>query len=584
MKQFFLYVLATIVGIWVTIMIATVGSLLMMLVMMVAGISGASPKVPPHSILHIDLSGPIEERAQGRSLFDQIQGVGENTLPLNDLIKAIDNAAGDDKIEGIYLDCRGGEGGAATMAYIREALEKFKESGKWVVSYADQYTQGNYYIASVADSVWINPQGMADIHGLGGSLVFYKGLLDKLGVEMQVIKVGTYKSAVEPYILNEPSEANREQIMGYITPIWNYLSGGIAADRDVEPAAVNAWADSLIITRPAEYLLQNKVVTGICYRHEAEEWMKSMTGKTDDDDELSLIPVTRYASSVKNKNAKNRIAVLYAVGDIVDSGNEGIVGEKMVPMILDMAEDDDIDALVLRVNSGGGSAYASEQIWEALEQFKATGKPFYVSMGDVAASGGYYISCGADRIYCQPVTITGSIGIFGLIPSINGLLNDKLGVGVTTIATNPDANIGIVDPMTPVQRAAMQSMINRGYDTFVGRCAEGRGMSVDSIKAIAEGRVWDGTTALSIGLVDELGSLSDCISGLADKMGLDKYEVVEYPDPRAEWWEELLMAGSSVRQSMVRSELGEAYPYYEAIKKLNRMEHLQCRMPEIVIE
>lgn len=312
--------------------------------------------------------------------------------------------------------------------------------------------------------------------------------------------------------------------------------------------------------------------------------MKEQTGKTGKKDRLGLVSVSKYVQSIKPEKASNNIAVLYAVGDIVDSGNEGIVGDKMSPLILDLAKDDDVDALVLRVNSGGGSAFASEQIWEALEQFKSTGKKFYVSMGDVAASGGYYISCGADKIYCQPVTITGSIGIFGLIPSIKGLLTDKLGVNVATVATNPEANIGIVDPMTPVQRAAMQSMINRGYETFVGRCAAGRDMPVDSIKAIAEGRVWDGQAALRIGLVDELGDLDRCIADLAADCGYDRYKVSEYPEPRGEWWEELLLSSEGVKERIVKAELGEAYPYYQAIRKVQRLEHVQCRMEEIVIE
>lgn len=584
MKQFFLYVLATIVGIWVTILISMIGMFLMSLMMLFAGMATPAPKIPSHSILHIALNGPVEERTQGRSFIDELQGIGDNAIALNEMIKAIDNAADDSKIEGIYLDCRGGAGGAATMAYIRESLERFKKSGKWIVAYGDAYTQSNYYLASVADSLWLNPQGIVDIHGLGGTMPFYKGLLDKLGVEMQVIKVGTYKSAVEPYILTEPSEANREQVMAYITPIWNYFCDGIAGSRGVEPATVNLWADSLVMTQSQERLLREKVVTSLLYRHEAEEWMKEQTGKTGKDDALNLVTIEKYAQTIKPKKGDKNIAVLYAVGDIVDTGNEGIVGDKMAPLILDLAKDDDVDALVLRVNSGGGSAFASEQIWEALELFKAEGKKFYVSMGDVAASGGYYISCGADRIYCQPVTITGSIGIFGLIPSIKGLLTDKLGVNVTTIATNPEANIGIVDPMTPVQRAAMQSMINRGYETFVGRCAAGRDMSVDSIKAIAEGRVWDGQTALKIGLVDRLGNLDQCISDLAADCGFEKYKITEYPEPRGEWWEEMLMASGEIKERVIKSELGEAYPYYKAIRKVQRLEHVQCRMEEVVIE
>ena len=583
MKQFFTYVLATIAGLWITIIIMTVGSILMTIVMLAASMATPTVKIDKKSVLHVCLDGPIEERAQGRSILEELQGISTNTLPLNDLVKAIDHAATDDKIEGIYLDCKGGSGGAASMAYIRESLEKFKESGKWIVAYGDVYTQSNYYLASLADSLWLNPQGSIDIHGVGGTLPFFKGLLDKLGVEMQVVKVGTYKSAVEPYIMTEPSEANREQIKGYITPIWNYISGGIASGRDVSVEEVNQWADSIIVTQDPATFAARGLVTSLKYRHEVEEWMKSATDKKKKDN-LSLVSPAKYASAIKEKSSSNKIALLYASGDIVDSGNDGIVGDKMAPLILSLAEDDDIDALVLRVNSGGGSAFASEQIWEALEQFKATGKPFYVSMGDVAASGGYYISCGADRIYCQPVTITGSIGIFGLIPNIKGFLNDKLGLNMVSIATNPNANISITEPFTPVQRAAMQSMVNRGYETFVGRCAEGRGVSVDSIKAIAEGRVWDGTTALEIGLVDKLGSLTDCISDLAADQGYDKYTIVEYPDPKGEWWEELLMASSNVKQSLIKAELGEALPYYEAIQQVKKMSPVQCRMEYIVVE
>lgn len=584
MKQFFTYVLATIVGIIVTSVIATIGMFLMSVMMLFAGMATPTPKISSHSILHVALDGPVEERVQGRSLFDELQGMSDNAIALNDLIRSIDHAATDPKIEGIYLDCQGGGSGAATTAYIREALQRFKESGKWVVAYADAYTQSNYIIASVADSIWLNPQGLVDIHGLGGTLPFFKGLLDKLGVEMQVIKVGTYKSAVEPYILTEPSEANREQIKAYVTPIWKYFCDGMAESLGIAPETVNQWADSIIMTRSQERLLVDGVVTSLLYRHEAEEWMKEQTGKTDKDDDLELVSVARYAQTIKEKKSSNNIAVLYAVGDIVDTGDEGIVGDKMAPLILDLAEDDDVDALVLRVNSGGGSAFASEQIWEALEQFKSTGKKFYVSMGDVAASGGYYISCGADRIYCQPVTITGSIGIFGLIPSIKGLLNEKLGVNVTTIATNPEANIGIVDPMTPFQRASMQAMIDRGYETFVGRCAAGRDMPVDSIKAIAEGRVWDGATALRIGLVDQLGDLDRCIADLAEECGYDDYKVTEYPEPRGEWWEEMLLSSGSVKERILKSELGEAYPYYMMMRKMQRLEHVQCRMEEVVIE
>ncbi|MCM1093263.1 MAG: signal peptide peptidase SppA [Lachnospiraceae bacterium] len=583
MKQFFTYVLATIAGIWITAIIAIIGSILMAIVMMAAGMSSSTPSISSHSILHLNLNGVIEERLEGRSIMDRLYGVGEDQLSLKDIVKSIRHAKDDSKIEGIFIDCKGGAGGSATMAYIREALMDFKESGKWVVAYGDTYTQSNYFVATAADSLWVNPVGAVDVHGVGGSLTFFKGLLDKLNVEVQVIKVGTYKSAVEPFILTEPSEANRQQIKSYITPIWNYMTENIATSRGVSQATVNQWADSIIITGDPELLPGMGVATSLRYRHQAEEWMKEQTDR-DKDENLRLVSPSTYISTIKDKKSSTRIAVLYASGDIVDNGNEGIVGNKMAPLILDLANDKKVDALVLRVNSGGGSAFASEQIWEALEQFKATGKPFYVSMGDVAASGGYYISCGADKIYCQPVTITGSIGIFGMIPSIKGFLNDKLGITTADIMTNPNANIGIVNPMTPLQRAAMQKMIDRGYETFTSRCAEGRDMPIDSIKAIAEGRVWDGITAKRIGLVDELGNLDDCIEDLATANGYLKYEIVEYPRSNKEWWEEILDESASMKQAMIRKELGAAAPYYDAIKKISNMEHVQCRMQEVVIE
>lgn len=550
---------------------------------MAAGMASSEPKISSHSILHLNLDGTIEERLEGRSIIDRLYGVGEDQLSLKDIVKSIHNAKEDSKIDGIFIDCKGGAGGTATMAYIREAIMDFKESGKWVVAYGDAYSQSNYFVATAADSIWVNPVGLVDIHGVGGSLMFFKGLLDKLNIDVQVIKVGTYKSAVEPFILTEPSEANREQIRSYITPIWNYISENIAAARNVNIDAVNEWADSIVTTYAPTRLIQMNIATSLRYRHQVEEWMKEATGR-DKDENLRLVAPSTYVNTIKEKKSSTHIAVLYATGDIVDNGNEGIVGNKMAPLILDLANDKKVDALVLRVNSGGGSAFASEQIWEALEQFKATGKPFYVSMGDVAASGGYYISCGADKIYCQPVTLTGSIGIFGMIPSIKGFLNDKLGITTANIMTNPNANIGIMEPMTPFQRAAMQNMINRGYETFTSRCAEGRHLTVDSIKSIAEGRVWDGVTAKRIGLVDELGNLDKCIEDLALANGYLKYEIVEYPRTNKEWWEEILDEGANIKQSMIKKELGAAAPYYEAIKKINEMEHVQCRMPNIIIE
>ena len=583
MKQFLIYVLATIAGIFVTMFLCMAGSFLMLIMMVALSGGSSTPSIEKHSILHIDLSGEITERKEALSLLDEIQGFENKSIPLNDLIASINHAATDSKIDGIYLECNGGGGGQATMTYIVEALNKFKESGKWVVAYGDTYSQGNYYLSSAADSVWLNPIGAIDIHGLGGELMFYKGLLDKLGVEVQVIKVGTYKSAVEPFILTEPSPANVEQVKAYITPIWNYMSYIIAESRNVSPETVNEWADSMIITQDPSTFVDRNVVNALKYRHEVESSLKKLTER-DDDDDLRLVSPTTYVQTIKKSDSDNRIAVLYAVGDIVDSGKEGIVGDKMAPLILDLADDDDIDALILRVNSGGGSAYASEQIWEALEQFKAKGKPFYVSMGDVVASGGYYISCGADKIFCQPVTITGSIGIFGMIPSLKGLMKNHLGITTTTIATNPNGEMSVFEPLSPVQRQAMQNMINRGYETFVGRCAQGRGMPVDSIKAIAEGRVWDGMTAQRIGLVDGMANLTEVIETLAEDQGYDTYKIVEYPNPKLEWWEEILLASEGIQNRILDRELGETRMYYDAVNKIKNMNPIQCRMQDVVIK
>ena len=579
MKQFFTYVLATIAGIWITAIIAIIGSILMAIIMMAAGMSSSTPSISSHSILHINLDGVIEERLEGRSIMDRLYGVGEDQLSLKDIVKSIRHAKDDSKIDGIFIDCKGGTGGSATIAYIREALTDFKESGKWVVAYGDAYSQQNYFVATAADSLWVNPVGLVDVHGVGGSLTFYKGLLDKLDVEVQVIKVGTYKSAVEPFILTEPSEANRQQIRSYITPIWNYITENIASSRGVSTASVNQWADSILITCDPKLLPGMGVATSLRYRHEAEEWMKEQTDR-DKDQNLRLVSPSTYVNTIKDKKSSTRIAVLYATGDIVDNGNEGIVGNKMAPLILDLANDKKVDALVLRVNSGGGSAFASEQIWEALEQFKATGKPFYVSMGDVAASGGYYISCGADKIYCQPVTITGSIGIFGMIPSIKGFLNDKLGITTADIMTNPNANIGIINPMTPIQRAAMQKMIDRGYETFTTRCAEGRNMPIDSIKAIAEGRVWTGETAKELGLVDELGGIDKALDIAVAKAGIEGYTVVSYP-AKQDFLSSLLDTKPTnyVESQLLKSKLGEYYQQFGLLKNLKEQSMIQARIP-----
>lgn len=583
MKQFFTYVAATVVGLIIATAISTILSIVMLVVMVAMSESAATPQIRDHSVLKLDLSGTLSERHQGMTFVQQLQGFEDKSKGLDDIITSIRHAANDDKIEGIYIDCNGMSGGIASLQYIRQNLEEFKKSGKWIAAYGDSYTQGNYYIASLADSLWLNPMGAVEVSGLGGQFLFFKGLLDKLGIEMQVLKVGTFKSAVEPYVLTAPSEANIRQTREYITPIWKILSGDIAVSRGVDPETVNMWADSLLMTDDPATFPARKVVTGLCYRHQAEEALKTMCG-LDADDDLRFVTPDEYARTITPEREGKKIALLYAEGDIVDDGDEGIVGADMAPMIIELAEDDDIDALVLRVNSPGGSAFASEQIWEALQQFKAKGKPFYVSMGDVAASGGYYISCGADKIFCQPTTITGSIGIFGLIPNVKGLMTDKIGITSSLVSTNPNSAITILEPMTPFQKSRMQAMIERGYKTFIDRCSKGRHVTPDSINAIGQGRVWDGQTALRIGLVDELGNLDQCIEAMALDNDWEQYQVEVYPDANLSWWEKALLESAQVKSMIVRNELGDAYPFYKAVRRVKEMNPVQCRAPELVIE
>ena len=595
LKRFFVSFMGSMAAIWASVILF---GILFFLTIGVAlsGMDTSTPvKINDKSILYLDLSGTIDERVTTPKIAELIYGSQPDIQGLNEITGAIRRAASDDRISGIYINCAGSAAGVATRQSIVESLRAFQQSGKWVISYADNYSQGDYYVASVADSMFINPQGSVDIHGLASTTIFFTGLLDKLGVKMQVLKVGTFKSAVEPFILKEMSPASRMQQEVYLNSIWGVLADQIAENRNVEPADVNRWADSLIVTEAAYSYIKADVVDALYYRHEVESRLKSLTD-TKDKDDLPLVSIADYCKAVNvldpsympgvKKDRDHTIAILYATGDIVDSGEgDCIAASEMVPLIFDLAEKEEIDGMILRVNSGGGSAYASEQIWEALKRFKEKGKKLYVSMGDMAASGGYYISCGADRIYAQPTTLTGSIGIFGLIPCAEELLTDKLSLGFGTVQTNANGDfLSLSKPMTTAQRAKMQQMINRGYETFVGRCAEGRDMPVDSIKAIAEGRVWDGLAALRLHLVDDLKPLHGVIADMAADLELSGYNIAEYPRIHKKWWEEALALEGTIKERIVRQQLGDAYEFYKAVETVKTMDPLQCRMETIVIE
>ncbi|MCM1522219.1 MAG: signal peptide peptidase SppA [Muribaculaceae bacterium] len=587
MKKFFISFLGAMAGIWFSLFIITIGFFIVIIA--AAASSGGGSKgtleVKKGSYLTIDLSGSISDRPGKIDPMRFLQGDTDVPMGLNQIVGAIEDAAEDDRIEGIVYEAGGVNAGTAQIQAIQEALKRFREAApqKWVYAYGDSYTLGDYYLASLADSIFLNPEGMIDIHGIGQMGMYFKNLLDKLGVEVQVVKVGTYKSAVEPFIRTEMSEPAREQAKLYVDNIWGYLAKSVADGRNVTVEDVNRWANSYLMTKaPTEYI-KEKIADRLVYRHEFDERIMALTN-TKKVDDLPAVSISEYVKGrdlLKKGSGKGaKIALLYACGDITDEDGDGIVGADMVPEILKLAEEDDIDGLVMYVNSGGGSAYASEQIWEALQQWKKkTGKPFYVSMSDYAASGGYYISCGADRIYAQPTTLTGSIGIFGMIPNIQPMLSDKLGVNTSVVRSCPDGQIpGILEPMSPGLRAAMQGYVERGYDLFTRRCAEGRGMSQDSIKAIAEGRVWDGAEALRIGLVDELGGLDAAIAGMAKKLNVETWTIKEYPSQDVKWYDAILMAGSELKASMVRSELGDMAPVYDNINRVKNMSAIQARM------
>ncbi len=578
--------LGTVAGIFVSGFLISIGLFILTVMAIVSSATHSEYSVKDKSILYLDLSREIVEQPASLDIMAKLTNDGPSADVLYNIIDAIDAAADDDRIKGIFIDANGSSAGTAQRKAIIDALRRFKKSGKWIYSYGDVYSQGDYYIAaSASDSLYINPLASVDIHGLGGRMMFFKNLLDKIGVEMQVVKVGTYKSAVEPFILTEPSAASIEQQQLYLGNLWKDIRASIAKGRKVSADSVNAWANSFSFTFDATQIIRKRIADASAYRHEFIDKLKELTD-IDKDDDLRLVTPAQYVTSKPHKSHKTTIAVLYASGDITESGKDGIASDRLVPEILELAENDDIDGLILRVNSGGGSAFASEQIWEALGEFKEmTGKPFYVSMSDYAASGGYYISCGADKIYAEPVTITGSIGIFGLIPNIRGLVTDKLGVTTYPISTNPaGAQPDIFVPMTESQRAGMQSYVDRGYELFVKRVAGGRKKTVDQIKAIAEGRVWDGREALRIGLVDKLGGLDTALADMARELGVESWSVERYPKTEDDVLTALLMMSDRMEQSALERKLGDVAEIYRTIESIRQYQGVQARMQPVVIE
>lgn len=587
MKNFLYSFLGTLAGIWVSVIL---GGILLVLTIIALFVNiNPDVKVNDHSILRISLNGVVVDREEELTLMDVMQGNTGDIISLSRIVRAIEYARDDKRIDGIYLECNGASIGLAQAQSLIDALDSFKESGKWVVAYADNYDQANYFVATAADKVILNPIGMVDIHGLSAKTFYLKDLLDKIGLDMQVVKVGTYKSAVEPLLMSEMSEANREQQVHFLGNIWDQYTSDVAGRRGLHADSLKSWASSFYFTQKADRYMADGIVDSLMYHRQVDEMMARMSGE----DEPKFVDFADYCTEASHKfsdkydDCKYEVAVLYALGDITENEEGGIASQRLVPQILELADDDDIDGLILRVNSGGGSAFASEQIWEALEQYKAkTGKPFFVSMSDMAASGGYYISCGADKIYAEPMTLTGSIGIFGVIPNFQPLMKDKLGVNVVTVQTNQGGFPDVWEPMTPEQRTAMQSYVNRGYELFTSRCAAGRGVPVDSIYKVAEGRVWDGISAKRLGLVDELGGLEDAIAGMAEKLSATRSDIkiVEYPYVTEQWWTRFFENSGDGFSIMAADQNVLTDIYREVYRRIRMMNPMQSRTDYIRIE
>lgn len=592
MKDFLKNVFATIVGIMVLTLIMCILGVIS-IVGMVASES-ATTKLSDNSVFVISLNGAMEERESGNDFMGALTGGSTQGLGLDALTSSIAKAKDSKEIKGIYL-----EAGAfmpdtpASAEALRKALVDFKKSGKWIVAYGDSYTQMTYYICSVADKVYINPQGMLDWHGLGGTPFFIKDVLAKFGVRYQLAKVGTYKSAPETVTADKMSEPNREQTQAYMDGLWNQMLTDVSASRKVSKEQLNTYADGMVALEESSKLVRMKLVDKTIYANEVKGEIKKML-KIDADETINQVSLLEMKNlpATKKKDG-DEIAVYYAYGDIVDevassmSSGHNIVGSEVCKDLDALAADDDVKAVVLRVNSPGGSAFASEQIWHSLMQLKAK-KPVVVSMGGYAASGGYYISCAANYIYAEPMTITGSIGIFGMFPDISGLLTDKLGVKFDEVKTNKHATFGTFSrPFNDEEMAYLNAYVERGYNLFRKRVADGRKMSVDAVEKIAQGRVWLATDAKKVKLVDEFGGINEAVAKAAKLAKLDKYYTAAYPG-QADSMEQIMKmlngeGGGNYLDEQMRLALGDCYAPFMYLRNISKQSAIQARMPYHIV-
>ena len=584
LKRFLLNALSSFVGAWAAFVLIAVACVLLIVGALSSVTTVPSERLTGNSVLRLRLSGTIDER-ENRPMFDySTLMTGQLDVPqsLKSITEAINKAASLDDIDAIFIECQGVAAGPATLNAIRNSLMEFKKSGKKIIAYGDNLTMGDYFIASAADDIYLNPAGSLDLHGINGTTMFFKDFLDNIGVDIEVVKVGTFKSAVEPYISNEMSEPARAQLDTLYGVMWNFIKEKISAKTKVKQNDIDTLVNNYIFLDEASNVEKLGLVTNCLYYRQVLDTIGKYIGK--DTKDINFVSTEFLAGpTVANPKASNQIAVLYAVGDIAEYEGAGINCYEMVPIIVRLAEDENVKGMVLRVNSPGGSVFGSEQIGEALDYFQSKGKVLTVSMGDYAASGGYWISAGADRIFADPLTITGSIGIFGMVPNIEKL-TDKIGIHPQTVGTNPSSVFPqIFYPMSESQHAALQRNVERGYDTFVTRVAKGRKKDVSYIKSIAEGRVWNAMTAKKIGLVDELGGVQDAISWTAQKAGLNKYNTEYYPHYEEDFFTILPMVLKNNAEFKALEEKLKAQSVEERLIRLVEwfliQNHIQARCP-----
>lgn len=586
MKDFIKNVLATMVGMFGFFIVMGVIGMMSIIGMIASG--NAAQNVEKNSVFVLNLSGTISEQGSENPLS---MFTGENSLNsgLNDILSSIKKAKANDDIKGIYIETGALAANYATLQEIRNALDDFRKSGKWIVAYGDFYTQGAYYVASVADKVYINPKGIVDWHGIGAQTMFYKDFMAKFGVKWEVVKVGTFKSATETFTEEKMSDANRLQTKTFIDGTWRNVCDAVSKSRGISVDSLNSYADSYLALQATETLVKAKMVDGMMYGDQVKDAVKKMM-KLEKDDDIAQLTLNDMLNVKDEKVEGSEIAVYYAEGDIVQDpkaatmfgNNNYIASRKVCKDLEDLMNDDDVKAVVVRINSGGGDAYASEQMWHQMSELRKV-KPVVVSMGDYAASGAYYMSAPASWIVAQPNTLTGSIGIFAVIPDLSGLVTSKLGVRFDEVKTNRNSTFGnlMARPFNAEEKAMLQASVNRGYSLFRQRVADGRRLPVESVEKIAQGRVWLATDALNIKLVDQLGGIDDAVKKAAELAKLKDYYTSDYP-AAASWMDAMLNSMSSsgtYLDEQLRQTLGDFYQPFTMLRSIDKREAIQARIP-----